>query len=68
MENNIKKNSDAKIRANAKYSQSHYKNISIKVKPENAEKIRNIAEKYNISIAQLIIKSIDYIANNDIVL
>jgi len=66
MENAQKKNSDAKIRANAKYSKSHYKNISIKIKPEDAEMIRNTASLYNMSIAQYIIKATNYIIDNNI--
>lgn len=66
MENTQKKNSDAKIRANAKYTKNHYKNISIKIKPEDAEMIRNTASLYNMSIAQYIIKASNYIIDNNI--
>ena len=54
-----RKNSTARIRANAKYSKSHYKNISIKIKPEQAAAIRAKARAYKISIAQLIIRAVD---------
>lgn len=56
--NNERKNSAAKIRANAKYSKAHYKNISIKVKPEEAEEIRKTAENMSLSIAKLILLSV----------
>ena len=56
--NNERKNSAAKIRANAKYSKAHYKNISIKVKPEEAEEIRETAGKMGLSIAKLILLSV----------
>lgn len=66
MENAQKKNSDAKIRANAKYTKNHYKNISIKIKPEEAETIRSAASLYNMSIAQYIIRASNYITENNI--
>ena len=54
-----RKNSAARIRANNKYTKAHYKNVSIKIKPEEAEAIRAKARLYNISIAQLIIRAVD---------
>lgn len=54
-----RKNSAARIRANNKYTKAHYKNVSIKIKPEEAEAIRAKAKAYNISIAQLIIRAVD---------
>ena len=57
-QNKIKKNSDARIRANNKYSRSHYKNVSIKIKPDEAEYIRDTAKKYGLSIARLILQAV----------
>lgn len=54
-----RKNSAARIKANNKYVKAHYKNVSIKIKPEQAENIRAKARAYNISIAQLIIRAVD---------
>ena len=59
LETEKRKNSEARIRANAKYTKAHYKNISIKIKPEQAEAIRAKARAYNISIAQLIVKAVN---------
>lgn len=53
-----KKNSDAKIRANAKYNKKNYKNLSIKIRPDQAEKIRDIAQRHHLSLAQLIVKAV----------
>lgn len=58
MENNEKKNSDARIRANNKYKNAHYKRIGIDVKPEEAQYIKDTAKKYDMSIAQLILTSV----------
>lgn len=63
---NVRKNSDARIKANAKYSKSHYKNISIKIKPNEAETIRKTAQIQGLSIAQFILKATAYIIDNDI--
>lgn len=63
---NQKKNSDAKIRANAKYTKSHYTQIKINAKPDKAEKIKGYAEENNHSIASFIIKACDYIIDNNI--
>ena len=54
----IKKNSDAKIKANNKYSKSHYKNINIKIKPDQADYIKQVADKLNLSIAKLIVNAV----------
>ena len=59
-----KKNSDARIKANNKYAKSHYKNISIKIRPDQAEYIRDVASKNNLSIAQLILNSVTEYDNN----
>ena len=57
-QNKIKKNSDARIRANNKYTKAHYKDIGIKVKPDEAEYIRDTAKKYGLSIARLILQAV----------
>lgn len=61
MENNERKakNSEARIRANNKYTNANYQNINIKIRPEQAEIIRNTAKQFDISIAQLIINSVN---------
>lgn len=66
MENNERKakNSEARIRANNKYSRANYKNVSIKIRPDQAEIIRNTAKQFNISIAQLIINSVNEYKTN----
>ena len=58
MDENIKKNSDARIRANNKYKNAHYKRVGIDVKPEEAQYIRDTAKKYDMSIAQLVLTSV----------
>lgn len=66
MENNERKakNSEARIRANNKYTRANYKNVSIKIRPEQAEIIRDTAKQFNISIAQLIINSVNEYKTN----
>ena len=61
MENNERKakNSEARIRANNKYKKANYKQIKIEIRPEQAEIIRNTAKQFDISIAQLIINSVN---------
>lgn len=53
-----RKNSQARINANNKYSKTHYKDVSMKVKPETAEYLRNTAKKYETSLTQLVIIAI----------
>ena len=53
------KNSEARIRANNKYTNANYQNINIKIRPEQAEAIRETAKQFDISIAQLIINSVN---------
>ena len=53
------KNSEARIRANNKYTNANYQNINIKIRPEQAEAIRETAKQLDISIAQLIINSVN---------
>ena len=66
MENNERKakNSEARIKANNKYSRANYKNVSIKIRPEQAEAIRETAKQFDISIAQLIINSVNEYKTN----
>ena len=54
----IKKNSDAKIKANDRYNKKHYKNISIRIKPDQADYITQVADKLNLSIAKLIVNAV----------
>ena len=44
------KNSKAKIKATDRYNKKHYKNISIRVKPEEADYIRKVAKDRGISL------------------
>lgn len=61
MENNERKakNSEARIRANNKYKKANYQRISVDIRPEQAEIIRNTAKQFDTSIAQLIINSVN---------
>lgn len=63
VQKNKKKNSDAKIAANDRYNKKHYKNISIRIKPDQADFIRDTAKKKNLSIAQLIINAVELFDN-----
>ena len=56
--NNERKNTQAKIDANARYNKRKYKNIAVRYKPEEAEEIRETAEKMGLSIAKLILISV----------
>ena len=66
MENNERKakNSEARIRANNKYKKANYQRIAIDIRPEQAEIIRNTAKQFDISIAQLIINSVNEYRTN----
>ena len=66
MENNERKakNSEARIRANNKYKKANYQRISVDIRPEQAEIIRNTAKQFDISIAQLIINSVNEYKTN----
>lgn len=55
MENKEKKNSNAKIKANNKYRNAHYKSISVMILPEKAEEIKVTAKAEGKSLAQYII-------------
>ena len=59
-----KKNSKARIKATDKYNKANYKNLSIRVKPDQAEKIRDAAQRHHLSLAQLIITAVDYFDTN----
>lgn len=65
---NQKKSSTAQIRAVNKYNKKTYSNISIRIKPDDAEFIDSYAKRINISKAQLIVKAIRYVADNNITL
>ena len=65
MENN-KKNSAAKIAANNRYKNAHYKRLVADIKPSDFDFIDTYAKEHDISKAQLIVKSIRYVADNGI--
>lgn len=58
-ETNRKSNATARTRATAKYHKAHYKRMYISTTPEQADYIRETAKKYNITIVQLIVDSIN---------
>ena len=61
MEKNInKKNSDARIKANARYNKKAYCNISIRIKPIDYNIIDDYCKMHNISKAALITRAIKY--------
>ena len=66
MESKQKKTSDAQIKASNKYKNSHYKRVAIDLKPDDADFINDYSKEKNISKAILIIKSVRYIADNNI--
>lgn len=55
---NEPKNSKARIKANGKYLKNNYKRINIAVRPEQADRIKEIAKRFNLSLAQLIVDSV----------
>ena len=59
LETEKRKASKAKIEANSRYNKKTYKNIAIRVKPEQAEAIRAKANRLNISVTQLIVKAVN---------
>ena len=59
------KNSKAKIKATDRYNKKHYKNISIRVKPEEADYIRKVAKYRGISITQLMLQAVELYDNID---
>lgn len=66
MQNNDKKNSDAKIRANNKYNQKAYKQLAIRLKPADYDYIVKSAKQLAVSQPTLIYKAVKYIIDNNI--
>ena len=65
-ENNILKTSDARRRANKKYSDIHYKTVTYKAKISDYEQIKAYADSKNISISKLCKLCVAYCMKNDI--
>ena len=65
-ENNILKTSEARRRANKKYSQNHYKSINYQAKISDYEQIKAYAESKNISISKLCKLCVAYCMDHDI--
>ena len=65
-ENNILKTSDARRRANKKYSQNHYKSINYQAKISDYEQIKAYAESKNISVSKLCKLCVAYCMEHDI--
>ena len=65
-ENNILKTSDARRRANKKYSQSHYKSINYQAKISDYEQIKAFADSKNISVSKLCKLCVAYCMEHDI--
>ena len=65
-ENNILKTSDARRRANKKYSDIHYKTVTYKSKISDYEQIKAYADSKNISISKLCKLCVAYCMKNDI--
>ena len=65
-ENNILKTSDARRRANKKYSDMHYKTVTYKAKISDYKQIKAFAESKNISISKLCKLCVAYCMKNDI--
>ena len=65
-ENNIPKTSEARRRANKKYSQSHYKSINYQAKISDYEQIKAYADSKNISISKLCKLCVEYCMEHDI--
>ena len=65
-ENNILKTSDARRRANKKYSQNHYKSINYQAKISDYEQIKAYAESKNISVSKLCKLCVAYCMENNI--
>lgn len=60
--------SEARARANAKYDQKTYSKISAKVRKDSGlkEQAESYADSLNMSLSQLIIKSLQYVIDNKI--
>ena len=65
-ENNILKTSDARRRANKKYSQNHYKSINYQAKISDYEQIKAYADSKNISVSKLCKLCVAYCMEHDI--
>ena len=65
-ENNILKTSDARRRANKKYSDMHYKTVTYKAKNSDYEQIKAYAESKNISVSKLCKLCVAYCMKNDV--
>lgn len=65
-ENNILKTSDARRRANKKYSDIHYKTVTYKAKISDYEQIKAFAKSKNISISKLCKLCVEYCMEHDI--
>lgn len=65
-ENNIPKTSEARRRANKKYSQSHYKSINYQAKISDYEQIKAFAESKNISVSKLCKLCVNYCLKNNV--
>lgn len=66
MEKNNKKNSQAQIKAVAKYNKKAYCNISIRIKPIDYSIIDDYCKRHNISKAALITRAIKYCIGHNI--
>ena len=65
-ENNMLKTSDARRRANKKYSQNHYKSINYQAKISDYEQIKAFADSKNISVSKLCKLCVAYCMEHDI--
>ena len=65
-ENNILKTSEARRRANKKYSQNHYKSINYQAKISDYEQIKAFADSKNISVSKLCKLCVAYCIEHDI--
>lgn len=55
---NKKRNSEAKIRANNRYRKKTYVRIAVDIRPEEALLIREKAQAYKMSLARLIVEAV----------
>lgn len=65
-ENNILKTSEARRRANKKYSDIHYKTVTYKAKISDYEQIKAYSDSKNISISKLCKLCVEYCMEHDI--
>lgn len=66
MENNENKNSPARIKANNRYNQKHYKHITLNVKNEDYQEFMKHIGEMGCSINAFFIKSAKYCLENKI--